>query len=86
MSSIALDKQIHLYAVDTKAFYTDEEMEMDRELERIRKRKREIGRILEVIEKYQAGRLTRPKAEHRLRRVYVHNALSKLCSRTSFCL
>lgn len=69
MSSIALDKQIHLYAVDTKAFYTDEEMEMDRELERIRKRKREIGRILEVIEKYQAGRLTRPKAEHRLRRV-----------------
>ena len=69
MSSIALDKQIHLYAVDTKAFYTDEEMEIDRELERIRKRKREIGRILEVIEKYQAGRLTRPKAEHRLRRV-----------------
>ena len=69
MSSIALDKQIHLYAVDTKAFYTDEEMEMDRELERIRRRKREIGRILEVIEKYQAGRLTRPKAEHRLRRV-----------------
>ena len=69
MSSIALDKQIHLYAVDTKAFYTDEEMEMDRELERIRKRKREIGRILEVIEKYQAGRLTRPKAEHRLRHV-----------------
>lgn len=69
MSSIALDKQIHLYAVDTKAFYTDEEMEIDRELERIRKCKREIGRILEVIEKYQAGRLTRPKAEHRLRRV-----------------
>lgn len=69
MSSIALDKQIHLYAVDTKAFYTDEEMEIDRGLERIRKRKREIGRILEVIEKYQAGRLTRPKAEHRLRRV-----------------
>ncbi len=58
-----------MYAVDTKAFYTDEEMEIDRELERIRKRKREIGRILEVIEKYQAGRLTRPKAEHRLRRV-----------------
>ena len=34
--SIALNKQIHLYSVDTAAFYTDEEHEIDIKLSKAR--------------------------------------------------
>ena len=33
---IALDRQVHVYSVDTKAFYADKEMELNRSIDAMR--------------------------------------------------
>lgn len=63
---IALEHQVHLYAVDTKAFYTDTEMALDREIEALRGRKRQIKKILSLNKSYKAGQLTEAKFKRRL--------------------
>lgn len=55
---IALDKQIHLYAVDTKAFYTDEEMELDKCISKLRVEKRRLNQAAQALEEYYAGKGT----------------------------
>ncbi len=47
--SIALDKQVHLYAVDTKAFYTDAEMAVEKEISQMRVEKRRLRQIGEAL-------------------------------------
>ena len=73
MSQIALDKQIHLYAVDTKAFYTDEEMELDRELDAMRRRKRNLKKQVFLLDLYRRGKLSLSKAQKRLSKVGLEN-------------
>ncbi len=63
---IALDKQVHLYAVDTKAFYTDEEMAIEREISALRKQKRKLKTVLDLMEEYRSGELGESKLRKRL--------------------
>lgn len=55
---MALDKRIHLYAVDTRAFYTDEEMELDRQISELR---HEQKRLRENPETMDAARSMTPQ-------------------------
>lgn len=63
---IPLDKQIHLYAVDTKAFYTDEEMEIDNRISEMRRRKNQAKKIAEILEDYYGGKTTEANTKKRL--------------------
>ena len=42
---MALDSQVHIYSVDSKAFYTPEELEIDKAMQPLYKRKNEIKKI-----------------------------------------
>lgn len=64
--SIALDKQVHLYAVDTKAFYTDEEMAIEKEISELRKRKRQNKVVVDLMEEYHHGGIKEGKLKKRL--------------------
>lgn len=63
---IALDKQVHLYAVDTKAFYTDEEMAIEKEISELRKRKRQNKAVVDLMEEYHHGGIKEGKLRKRL--------------------
>lgn len=67
--NIALDKQIHLYSVDTKAFYTDAEMEIDRQLSELRGRKRQLKQAAELLDQYYASTMTEKVLRRRLHAV-----------------
>lgn len=61
-----MDKQVHLYAVDTKAFYTDEEMAIEKEISALRKQKRQIKTVLDLMDEYCSGELKEAKLRKRL--------------------
>ena len=55
---IALDKQVHLYSVDTKAFYTDEEMSISRRIDEMRYERKKIKKILSIWSLRQSQKIT----------------------------
>lgn len=65
--TIALDKQVHLYSVDTKAFYTDAEMAQEKHISALRDRKRILKKAADLLEKYYSGELTEKPLRKRLR-------------------
>lgn len=66
VTNIALDKQIHLYAVDTRAFYTDEEMEIDVQLNELRKEQKKWKAVSRCLEKYYSGETSSSNTKRRL--------------------
>lgn len=70
MTVISLDKQIHIYSFDTSAFYTDEEHELEKQINALRitngKRKSEK----EILSKYIYGESNKEKTERQLRKLY----------------
>lgn len=58
---IALDKQVHLYSVDTKAFYTDEEMAISRRIDEMRYERKKIKKILNIWSLRQSQKITDKK-------------------------
>lgn len=63
---IALERQVHLYSVDTKAFYTDEERDIDKTLSSLRRQQWELRQEADLLEQYYAGTLTESVARKRL--------------------
>lgn len=61
MSIIALDRQVHLYSVDTKAFYTDEEMCISRKMDEMRNERRKIKKVSAIWNAYKTGKTTKKK-------------------------
>lgn len=52
--------------MDTKAFYTDEEMAIEKDISALRKRKRQIKTVLDLMEEYHSGELKEGKLRKRL--------------------
>lgn len=67
---ISLDKQIHIYSFDTSAFYTDEEKELEKQINQYGFRKRCLKDEKRLIEDFLFGELAEDKAKRRYRTLY----------------
>lgn len=61
MDLIALDKQVHLYSVDTKAFYTDEEMALNRKIDAMRYERKQIKKVVDIWTAFISKKITEKK-------------------------
>ena len=64
---IALDKQVHLYSVDTKAFYTDEEMALNRKIDAMRYERKKIKKVVDIWDAFIGEKITEKKAARLLK-------------------
>ena len=64
---IALDRQVHVYSVDTKAFYTDKEMELNRSIDAMRYERKKIKKIVGIWDQYRSSKITGKKMSRLLR-------------------
>lgn len=58
---IALDKQVHLYSVDTKAFYTDKEMALNRNIDAMRYERKKIKKVVDIWNAFISKKITEKK-------------------------
>jgi len=65
-----LDKQIHIYSIDTSAFYTDEEHELEVELNRLRFHKSKLKEERELISDVLYNGVSEEKAKARYRSIH----------------
>lgn len=61
MDLIALDKQVHLYSVDTKAFYTDKEMALNRNIDAMRYERKKIKKVVDIWNAFISKKITEKK-------------------------
>lgn len=64
---IALDKQVHLYSVDTKAFYTDKEMALNRNIDAMRYERKKIKKVVDIWNAFISKKITEKKMARLLR-------------------
>ena len=64
---IALDRQVHVYSVDTKAFYTDKEMGLNRSIDAMRYERKKIKKIVGIWDQYRSSKITGKKMSRLLR-------------------
>lgn len=69
---MALDRQVHIYAVDTAAFYTEQERDIDERLRRAGRAKARHERARRILRAFERGRYTERRALEKLERVYGH--------------
>lgn len=65
-----LDTQIHIYSVDTSAFYTDKEKEYEVIVNRARAQKTRLKEERTLLQSFFSGHINQDKAESRYRQIY----------------
>lgn len=70
LNTISLDKQIHVYSFDTSAFFTDEEHQIEIEINQHCMQKMKLKSEREILSRYLAGNLAEEKAKAQYRTLY----------------
>lgn len=70
MNTISLDKQVHIYSIDTSAFYTDREKQIEDKINRLRGVKGKLKKEKDILTRFFNGTITDKKAESEYRKLY----------------
>lgn len=70
MSDISLERQIHIYSVDTAAFYSDQEKELHDQINELIFTKKGLREAISLLKERNAGQLTPERAQKRWRQLH----------------
>ena len=70
---MALDRQIHVYSFDTSAFYTDEERELEKQINSLSYEKNDLKAERDTLIQFASGNLSEEKAKAQIRAIQRKN-------------